>query len=309
MRKPLLKNLFLAGLALALLVAAPSPAQTRGQDPTQDPKRKIDPGPASRKLWERVEISLTGGLGVPITRWTTLHFTESGPAAGPRVTAENRIKTTSAVDLFAGASVTFFLPSGAGIQAGFGYLKAGLESANHFEFRSVVGTAPAYTTDTLGLGELTSVPIFLCLHNKFQIPLGGKKIQAFTSIGPVIFLNSVLTETTAGAGAVVGDKADAFLIQASVADTTWAAFGATAGGGVDLRLSNSLALTLEARYYYAPRKNFAWTWTPGIYDGVFKAVTGLDFNQALAAENERNMTPLTVNPSFVQIAGGIKFIF
>jgi len=309
MRKSRPAYFICAALALALLATASAPAQTRGPDPTRDPKRKVDPGPAPRKLWERVEISLTGGLGLPLTRWTTLHFAESGPASGPRITAENKIKTTSAVDLFVGASATFFLPSGAGIQAGFGYLKAGLKSADRFEFRSVAGTAPAYTADALGGGELTSVPIFLCLHSKFQIPLGGRKIQAFTSIGPVIFLNSVLTETTAGAGTVVADRADAFLIPAAVADTTWTAFGATAGGGVDLRFSTFLAITLEARYYYAPRKNFAWTWTPGIYDGVFRAITGLNFTRALAAENERNMTPLTVDPSFVQFAGGIKFIF
>lgn len=283
-----------------------------GQVSGQDPVRGKIPTMTSftpPKLWERVEITVFGGLGVSILRWTTLHYSESTSEAGLLASAENRIKTTASPGFFAGAGATFFLKSGIGIQAGFGYLKSGLESENVFRYAARGGTPAAYTASARGEGELTAVPVFLCLFNKMDVRLGKKTIRTHLAAGPALFLNSVLTQTTAGAALSREEKTDAFLIPVSVADTTWIILGATAGVGLDIPITPSLALALEGRYFYAPRKNVRWSWTPGIYDGAFREIAAFDFDAAAAGRQDGDTTYLTVDPSFVQIACGLKLIF
>ena len=304
---------FIFGTVLALGLAS-GPAsffgQTRGQDlprgrisaPTSSPY-------APPKLWERVEIVLFGGLGIPIAKGTTLHYAEASSASGLSVTAKNRIQTTCSPNVFAGATATFFLPSSLGIQAGFGYLKAGLESAGHFEWNSSGDALAAAVVDGQGEGELTAVPFFICFFNKIEFPFGQKILRAHLAAGPALSFNSVLTASQAGTGLIQNEKADGILVPVRVEDTTWISLGATAGVGLDIHLSPSLALAVEGRYYYAPRKNFFWTWTPGVYDGLFGKIAAYDFGDETAGQNERETTPLTVDPSFIQIAGGIKLIF
>lgn len=297
-----------------VLGLAVGPASFYGQTRGQDQRRGQIPAPGSSpyappKLWERVEIVLYGGLGIPVAKWTTLHYAESGSASGLSVTAANRIQTTSSPDIFAGATATFFLPSGIGIQAGFGYLKAGLESSGHFEWNSSGGAPSAAVVDGRGEGELTAVPLFICFFNKIEFPFGRKTLQAHLAAGPALSFNSVLTASQAGAGLIRDEKTDGIIVPVRVEDVTWISLGATAAVGLDIRLSPSLALVVEGRYYYAPRKNFSWTWTPGVYDGMFGKIAAYDFGEEAAAQNERETTPLTVDPSFIQIAGGIKLIF
>ncbi len=271
-------------------------------------------GPASSsysppKLWERVEIVLFGGLGIPIAKGTTLHQAESVSASGLSVTSENRIRTSSSPGVFAGAAATFFLPRGLGIQAGFGYLKAGLESAGRFEWNSP-GAAPAFAVVEGGdKGELTAVPFFVCFFHQIEFPLAKKILRAHLAAGPALSFNSVLIASQAGAGVIRDEKADGIIVPVRVEDTTWISLGATAGAGLDVPLSPSLALAVEGRYYYAPRKNFSWTWTPGVYDGLFGRVTACDFSRDAAAREAKETTPLTVDPSFIQIAVGLKLIF
>lgn len=300
-----------AGLALVLGAAAGSPAfgKTSGQDPVRDKRNPVTADFAPPKLWERVEITLFGGLGIPIAGWTTLHYSEIPETEGPAVAAENRIKISSGPDVFAGAAATFFLKSGVGIQAGFGYLKSGLEAKNTFRYSASPRAPESYTASESGAGELTAVPVFLCLFNKFEVKLWGQTLRAYVTAGPALFLNSVLAEVRGGAALVRGGEADAFLIPVAVADTTWVTFGATAGVGLDIPLSKSLALNLEGRYFYATRKNFPWNWEPGVYNGLFGRLTALEFEAAAAAAYDRDTTYLTIDPSLIQIAGGLKVIF
>ena len=76
-----------------------------------------------------------------------------------------------------------------------------------------------------------------------------------------------------------------------------------------------MAFLVEGRYFFAPKRDFAWTWTTGTYDGVpyafdggsyalFKGISFSDFSDV-----ESKTTVLTINPSYFTIMGGIKFIF
>ncbi len=305
------RSLVIAAAALAVWAAAVPVAYGRlsGQDPSRDKRQPATADFKPPKLWERVEITLFGGLGIPIAKLTTIHYTETASAAGLAATAENRIQTASKSDIFFGAGATFFLRSGIGLQAGFGYLKSDLEIENAFRYAAPGTSRISYAAADTGRGELTAVPIFFCLFNKFEVKIGAKALRAYVTAGPAFFLNSVLAEVRGGAALIQADKADAFLIPVAVADTTWVSFGATAGLGLDLPLSKSLALTVEGRYFYSQKKNFAWTWTPGVYNGVFGEISGFDFDSTTAARYDRDTTRLTIDPSLIQVACGIKIIF
>jgi hypothetical protein len=272
------------------------------------------PGQAFRppKLWERVEITLLGGLGIPSAKLTTLHAMETGSASNLLATAKNTIRTSSAPAVFAGAAAAFFFRSGAAIQAGFGYMKAGLTSDGEFQFKASGAAAAGDEAASLlssGKGELTAVPVFLCYFNSLNFRLGQKILRAYISLGPTLSFNSVLTSNRAGAPVIRDGQADGVLVPVRVADTTWISIGATAGLGLDIPLSPSLAVSVEARYFAAARKSLSWTWTPGVYDGVLGNLDACEFDEKAARRNADETTRFSANPSFVQIAGGIKLIF
>jgi len=302
-------NLAAAALAVWTALGPRAYGQPTGQDPVRE---KIAPKTAALtppKLWERVEISVFGGLGISIARWTTIHYSEAGISGGPRISAENRIRTTTAPDIFAGAGATFFLRSGVGIQAGFGYLKSGLTCANAFRYQAPGLNPASYAASFQGEGELTAVPVFLCIFNKMDIRLGSKRLRAYLAAGPLLSLNSVFAEVRGGAAALRDEKADAFVIPVAVADTTWISFGATAAAGLDIPLSTSLALTVEGRYYYSRRKNFSWHWAPATVDGLFGEIPAFNFDAEAAGRYDRDTSYLTIDPSFIQLACGLKLIF
>jgi opacity protein-like surface antigen len=296
--------------AVILLVwTAAAPGQALGQDPAQGKNRPAISSYTPPKLWERVEIVIFGGLGIPVAGWTTLQYTVSEGLPDLSVSADNRIKTSVPSRFFAGAAATFFLPSGVGLQAGFGYLKSGLTCENVFRYAAENSAPAAYAASQRGDGELTAVPVFFCLFNKFDLKLGKQTLRGHLAAGPAIFFSSVLADIAAGAAVVRDGKADAIIVPIKVADTTWISLGATAGIGLDIPLSRSLALALEGRYFYARRKNFRWQWEPGVYSGVFGALPSVDFSAQAASAYDRDTSFLTIDPSFVQVACGLKFIF
>lgn len=222
---------------------------------------------------------------------------------------KNTIHTSSAAAAFAGASAAFFLPGRAAIQAGFGYMKAGLSSDGTARFSVFGSTSAEFTGTAAGEGELTAVPVYVCYYNRLDFRVGEKTLQLNLSLGPTLSFNSVLTSSRAGAVAVRDGEADGFLVPIQVEDTTWVSLGATAGLGLDVPLTRKLALTVQARYFYAERKSFSWKWTPGVYDGLRGRLTGCAFDERAARLAEGDTTLFSVNPSFLQIAAGIKLIF
>ncbi|MHB8055565.1 MAG: hypothetical protein ACYDH3_10000 [Candidatus Aminicenantales bacterium] len=295
--------------ALALLIglAVGMAAGPASFGRTPDPGQGQDYRPP--RLWERVEITLLGGVGIPHAALTTLHSMEAGSAAELLATAKNSIRTSSAPAVFAGAAAVFYLRSGSAVQAGFGYMKAGLTSNGEFQFTASGAATESASFQTPGEGELTAVPVFVCLYKNLDFRLGQKALRAHISLGPTLSFNSVLTSSRAGAPAVRDGKADGFFVPIRVEDTTWISIGATAGLGLDIPLSPSLALSFEARYFYAARESLSWTWTPGVYDGVLGNLDACVFDETAARRNASETTRFTTDPSFVQIAGGIKLIF
>lgn len=295
---PLAATLILAA-AVALAV---NPASGQG------PGQEEDPGLSPRRLWERVELSLNGGLGLSLFKWTTIHSADPVFPGGIQTSARNKISAKAPEDIFVGGAATFYRRGRTGFQVGFGYLKSALKVESNFEFHSAAANPSSYVDAFPGTGELTTVPIYVNLVNAFDLSLGETRLRGYTAVGPALLLCSVLADGTAGAGGAVADKADAFGIPVAVIDSSWAAFGAGGGAGLDLKLTARLVLSLEARFFYARRKNFAWTWTPGVYDGILGEVRDYSFDAAAAGQNGRSMTPFTVDPSFFQLSLGLKFV-
>ncbi len=210
-----MKRHLLPGVVLAVAVLTAGPADSFGRESAPSPS-----GDAPPRLWERVEIVVFGGLGLPAAGGTSLHRAETASPA-PFPTVENRIRTSSAPAVFTGAAAAFFLKNGFGIQAGFGYLKAGLESVGRFAWNSPGSTPASTAVDGGGEGEITSVPFFIGIFKSFEFRFAGKALRAHIAAGPALFFHSILTSSQAGAAAIRDGLTDAILVPVRVEDTTW----------------------------------------------------------------------------------------
>jgi len=151
--------------------------------------------------------------------------------------------------------------------------------------------------------------LFVCFFRQFEFPVAKKILRAHLAAGPALSFNSVLAACPAGTGVIRDETPDGILVPVRVEDTTWICLGATAAVGLDVPLSPLISLAFESRYFFAPRKKLRWTWTPGVYDGFRGRIIAFDFDEAAAAENAEETTPMTVAPSFFQIAAGLKLVF
>ena len=294
--------LILTAALTAILTAGPASfGQTDGSGSDDDFRPP--------KLWERAEITLLGGLGIPFHSLQTLHSAEAGSSSDLLIKAKNTIRTSSAASTLAGASAAFFLSGRGAVQIGFGYAKAGLSCDGTAQFAVSGSTTAEFTGTAAGEGELTTVPVYLCFYNRLEFRVGEKTLQLNLSLGPTLAFNSVLASSRAGAVAVRDGEADGFLVPVQVEDTTWVSIGATAGLGLDVPLTKKLALTVQARYFYAERKSFSWKWTPGVYDGLRGRLADCAFDERDARLAAGDTTLFSVNPSLLQIAAGIKLIF
>jgi hypothetical protein len=276
-------------------------------------------GYGPRLLWERVEIALTVGYGQSLVDWTSLHLRQWSTPFYPSISAQNRLQLSTQSALFAGGSATFFFRSGLALQGGFGYLKTGVTNETRFEFRYSRPPAFSGLETFTGTGELTTVPVYVNVINALNVFRGaaGRKIKGSLFIGPALFFNSLSVNAAAGAGAVIqtsvggvpDERADAFEIPVSVEDKSWVSLGGNLGLAFDYQVIRPLALTLEGRFFYAPKKNLVWKWEAGSVGGLYGNIPQLDFTETMAAENMENTTPITVKPSCFQISAGIKIVF
>lgn len=272
------------------------------------------------RLWERAEISLTLGYGRSLADWTSLHLREFSSSLYPRVSAQNRIQMSAKGALFAGGAASFFFRSGLALQGGFGYLKAGVTADTRFEFGHT--RAPGFSASEAfeGTGEITTIPVFVNIVNRFDIVRGsaGRNVKGYVYVGPALFFNSLVIDAFAGAAAVVqavgpggllDERADAFKVPVAIEDKTWVAVGGNIGLGLDLQVAKPLALTVEGRFFYAPKKNLFWKWEPGVVNGLYGNIAQTDFTANLAAANMEATTSLTIKPSCFQFSTGIKIVF
>jgi hypothetical protein len=256
----------------------------------------------------RFEVGLYFGPGKSLAEGRSTYHNEWSTPALSRVVENDLLSLNPGAAFYGGGFLSYFVSPHLGVQAGFGYLKSSLSGSSLFDFSLPPGFVSARRDQWDSKGEITAVPLCLNLAGR----TGPAAIQAFASGGIAVFLNSFFAESFAGLGASAAgggadEKIDAFKVPVSVADQTWTSIGADIGGGFDIRLGKSLALTAEVRYFLCPPKDFAWTWTPGLYEGLGKYIAGRNISQEEASLASRRTTPVTINPSVVQASVGIKF--
>ncbi|MCX6563801.1 MAG: hypothetical protein NTU60_09370 [Candidatus Aminicenantes bacterium] len=232
--------------------------------------------------------------------WSTLRFS--------RVVENDLLSLDPDPALSGGGFLSFYPVRFLGVQAGFGYLKTSMAGSSVFDLSPPSGSVPARSDRWDGHGELTAVPLCLNLVGR----TGPAQIQAFASGGMAVFLNSFFAGSSAGLGGAAAagggeEKLDAFKVPVTVEDQTWTAIGANFGGGFDLRIGKRLALSAEVRYFLCPARDFGWTWTPGVYEGLGKNIPALNLSRETAQLAGRRTTFMTIRPSFLHFSAGIKF--
>lgn len=257
---------------------------------------------------DRFEAGLYLGYGRSRAEGRSTYHREWSTVRFARVVENDLLSLDSDPALGVSGFLSFYLVRSLGIQAGFGYLKSPMAGSSVFDFSPPAGSASARSERWDAKGELTAVPLCLNLVGR----TGPAAIQAFASGGIALFLNSFFAESFAGLGdaAAVGggeEKIDAFKVPVTIEDRTWTAIGANIGGGFDIKLGKRLGLSAEIRYFLCPAKDFGWTWTPGVYEGLGKNIAGLNLSRETAQLAGQRTTPLTIHPSFFQVSAGLKF--
>jgi hypothetical protein len=252
----------------------------------------------------RVEVSLFAGYGKSMAEVGSAYHNEWSTPGGERIAEDDNMALAPAPALYAGGFCSFFIGRNIGIQAGFGYLRSPLSGQTQFEMRALVGPYAGRGNSWKGKGEITAVP--LCLNVVGRVGTSG--FQAFASGGIAYFLNSFLADSSAGAGTFIKldfgtEMVTAFKVPVTVADTTWSSFGADIGGGFDVKIGETLALTAEARFFYCPARTLRWTWTDGVVDDLGQNI----FSRESAQLAGQRTTALHIHPSFFQISAGLKF--
>jgi len=265
---------------------------------------------------KKIEFSLTGGYALGNLAATsdyadTWHVFLLNPVnESTAITMANKNSFTL------GANFSYFFSPNFGIQVGGAYFasKPPITSdwAINWHWTSSGSTYNDSGSWDATQGNLTSIPIYLNLIGKYRMDV----VDIFATAGPTLYINSY----DAMAHSIYGDQfsfiiwqwIDWFDVPLEIAKTNWTAFGFNAGAGFDIHVSPSVALTVEGRYFYCPKKDFVWHWIPGTYDGYNGIFTGwiyseADFNGTGMAASKT--TVLTVNPSFFSISGGFKFFF
>jgi opacity protein-like surface antigen len=160
-----------------------------------------------------------------------------------------------------------------------------------------------------GTGSLSVMPVSLDLAGRF----GDGPLSVNVSAGATLFNNSFEASSAISKGvswywiSYINQAVDALAIPAEIPKTSWTAIGFNGGAGITFNFSPSLALLLDARYFFCPKKELDWTLVTGTYNGIFyTTITGQSFSASDASSALANMTTFQVNPSFIQITAGIK---
>lgn len=236
-----------------------------------------------------------------------------------KIVEQDSIAPKSGRAVYLGAFLSYFLWPDYGLEAGLGFFKVNVPNTTsfHSEYTWTSGKKETKDTGWTGTGDLMVIPISLNGFGRWQ----KGKIEAYGSGGLTLFWNTFQSLALAGFSVsevayiqtsnppetAVIQSVDALRVGLEIEKKSWLAVGANIGAGIDYRLTDKIGLTAGARCFLCPKKDFEWTWKPGIYDGIDNIVTGWEFTSINAKYAEaKTKPPLNVNPSFFQFGLGIK---
>jgi len=259
------------------------------------------------------EFSLTGGYALGNLAATSAYFEAWSYYYLDSVSANTAIAMANKNSFTLGANFSYFFTPNVGIQIGGAYFAPTGDVTSDWNFAYYWYEDEWVNSDNgsfaMTQGKLTSIPIYLNLIAKYRMG----SVEIFGTAGPTISFNSF----EATASSIHGDSVyygggyqllDFFEIPIQIPKTSWTALGFNVGAGIDFRFSPSVALTLEARYFYCAAKELSWTWIPGSYSSFYYGLFH-DSNYTDFSKEENLTTTLKVNPSFFSFSGGFKFYF
>jgi opacity protein-like surface antigen len=110
---------------------------------------------------------------------------------------------------------------------------------------------------------------------------------------------------------VTSQYVDVFTVPADIANQSWTGFGANLGGGITFNLSRGFSLVAEARYYYCPKKELNFAVSSGSYNGALDNLKSYALSATTmdALVTSGAMSKMSVNPSFIRAAFGLRISF
>jgi hypothetical protein len=172
-------------------VDAEAPVQKNEPEPVQ--KTDVREGSVAPELERGLELSLSGGLGMPQVKGSA-NYHDQWSGIVYDVTENTDISTKSKSSAFFGAGLNYFFFANFGVGLNVGYLKSGLTTASVFTFSyGTLWTSANWTgTDN----SFFSIPVSLDLIARF----GGGKMQGYVQAGPTFFMNDAKIDSAIGLG-------------------------------------------------------------------------------------------------------------
>jgi opacity protein-like surface antigen len=263
---------------------------------------------------KRIEFSILGGYGIGSLNGTSFYSDSWGDFFTDDIFESTDIILTNKNTFSFGANFSYFFTPSVGVQIGGGYFapKADIAAEYLFDWSSSFFGDSDTVSGTWGTtdgAQLTSIPIYLNLVARYR----GSSFSVYGTAGPTLFINKFTADSYSifGAEYFFALFLDYFQIPLMISES-WTAFGFNVGAGFQYDFSPSVGFLVEGRYFFAPKKDFLWTWETGTYSGVPYSYAGGYFNNWIFTDFSDFMdltSPLTVNPSFFTIMGGFTFHF
>jgi opacity protein-like surface antigen len=267
--------------------------------------------------WPRFEVNVAGGYGLAQYKGTSTYHDEWSYQYLDyvRETTDLSMKAQNAFALSAGFSY-FFTPM-IGIQLGGGFFssKVPIDGSFSFTHKWTTGSTVYDNSKTWGGdGKLSTIPLYLNLVGKFRT----KIVDISLSAGPTMYFNSYEANSFIGFGDTLYfviypyayQYVDAFQIPVEIPKTSWTSFGGNFGIGFDFKVSQTIAIVLEGRYFLMPKKSLNWEWVPGTYNGIiYEQFENWEYTAEDLQPYQEKTTPADVKPSFFSLSLGVKFAF
>ncbi|MGD0781619.1 MAG: hypothetical protein ABSA30_02035 [Candidatus Aminicenantales bacterium] len=271
----------------------------------------------------RFELNLFGGYALTSVKGAATYADSWSFGYLTNVDESAAIASTSKNAPFFGGGLNFFFTPNFGLGINIGYMKSTLNTTSDINFNWTWFSISSYSkTASLASdsNSLTSIPLSLNLIGRF----GNGPIQGFIEGGPTIYFNEAIVNSAIGYGVseFIGltQYVDAIELPISGYDksssqdglsgkTTWIGFGANIGGGIAFMFSPSLGLSLEARYFFCPEREFDWNIATGSYNGMFFGdITGWTIapSDVNYIKSNNLLTTIKINPSFFAVQAGLK---
>lgn len=295
-------------------IKAPAPVKK----PPEPKKKVIKAAPiktASKTSGKRADFALRAGYMTGYGLTETASYSDSfSSGILQNATSNGQIMMVLKNPLSFDGELNFFFLKGFGIQLRFDYnLSAKLtdDSLSTFDldWSWTTGGSGSDSVDWDATGE---VSLFVLSGNLVYKIESSSFITPFLSGGISYFSGSaVVNSSTAYARtweSGIYRYIDYFIIPTGV-DVSLSGIGFNFGGGFDLNFSSNIALSFDVRYLLKSEVNESWTLQAGTYASNINSEWTLTLDQEEVDALATEITPFSLNPSFLKIAGGIRIRF